>query len=401
MHKEEELAAYDENKVTQQEKLGLVSTAYFSDFLLKDELNRSITEVQFDHPSEVQQQCIPKAILGADILCQAKSGTGKTAVFVLASLNQINPIENETSILVICHTKELAIQIKNEYKRFTTNFKNITVDSFYGGNSVEEDIKKLEKGSPTIFIGTPGRTFDLLNRRVLYFRHVKHFIVDEVDECIADLAKRFDIQRILYKTPLNKQSMMFTATLNEETKQDCLKFLKDPHVVLVGEESKLTLHGLKQTYCVVEERNKLNMLENIIDSTEFTQMVIFVRDKYRAKFLASTLKKKGFPTQEIHSGMTTNERMAMYKRFKEVQDRILVTTNLMARGVDFQDVNVVVNYDMPENAETYLHRVGRAGRFETKGSAFTFVEGAKDKEVLRDVQARFEVSIKDMEKENL
>lgn len=403
MNREDDLAEYDELNIEEQKKPDLLSTAYFSDFLLRDELNKAITEVQFEHPSPVQQQCIPKAILGADILCQAKSGTGKTAVFVLASLNQMNVIEKETSVLVICHTKELAIQIKNEFLRFVTHFNNgdklnkITVDAFYGGNPVDEDITKLQNGLPTIFIGTPGRTLDLLNRRVVYFRHVKHFIVDEVDECISELGKRYDIQRILYNTPLNKQTMMFTATLSDETKKDCLKFLRDPHIVLVGEESKLTLHGLQQSYCYTKENDKMTILEKIISNVKYTQMVIFVRDKFRAKFLADNLRRKNIPASEIHSGMHTNQRMEKYKRFKDVQDRVLVTTNLMARGIDFQDVNVVVNYDMPECAETYLHRVGRAGRFETKGSAFTFVESVADTEVLNNVQSRFDVSIKVLE----
>ncbi|KAM0675477.1 Suppressor of the cold-sensitive snRNP biogenesis mutant brr1-1 [Gurleya vavrai] len=393
MHKEDDLAEYEERQVNDEKTMQLVSTAYFKDFLLRDELLQSIQDVQFEHPSEVQQKCIPRAMLGADILCQAKSGTGKTAVFVLASLHQLQPIEKETSILVIVHTKELALQVKNEYARFINHFSKINVEEFYGGRSIEEDVKRLENGAPTIFIGTAGRTLDLLQRRMIYFRHVKHFIIDEVDECFSDLGMRFDIQRILYKTPLKKQTMMFTATLSQEMKKDCLKFLTDPHVVLVGEESKLTLHGLSQSYALVADENKFSMLENILDSSEFVQMVIFVRDKFRAKNLANLMARKGFPSIDIHSDMTTEERMKRYQRFKEVKDRILVTTNLMARGIDFQDVNLVINYDMPESAETYLHRVGRAGRFETKGTAITFVESAADTTVLNDVQSRFEVSI--------
>ncbi|KAM0686132.1 Suppressor of the cold-sensitive snRNP biogenesis mutant brr1-1 [Conglomerata obtusa] len=393
MQKEDELIEYEEKQPQKTPQIKLVSTSYFKDFLLRDELNQSLLDVQFEHPSEVQQQCIPKAILSADILCQAKSGTGKTAVFVLASLHQVTPIENETSILVLVHTKELAHQVKNEYKRFVNHLPKISVEDFYGGRSIEEDLKRLENGSPTVFIGTAGRTLDLLNRRMVHFRHVKHFIIDEVDECLFNIEMRYDIQRIFYKTPLAKQTMFFTATLNEEMKKLCLQFLRDPHVVLVGEESKLTLHGLNQSYVIVEEKNKVGALENILDGTEFTQMVIFVNDKFRARNLSDILARKGFPTVSIHSDLKTEERMERYKRFKDVKERILITTNLMARGMDFQDVNLVVNYDMPDCAETYLHRVGRAGRFETKGTAITFVETAADTTVLNDVQSRFEVSI--------
>jgi len=372
----------------------VISTAYFKDFLLRDELNNSIQDVQFEHPSEVQQLCIPKAILGVDILCQAKSGTGETAVFVLSTLQQLTPVEKETSIIVIVHTKELALQVKNEYVRFTNHFKGVTIEEFYGGRPIEEDFKRLENGLPTIYIGTPGRTLDLLNKRMVYFRHVKHFIIDEVDECLSDLPMRYDIQQIFIKTPLQKQTMMYTATLPEEIKIDCLKFLREPHIISIGEEKKLTLHGLSQSYCMVREDEKFKMLETILDNTEFTQLVIFSRDKHRAAWLTRQLRAKGFPAIDIHSAMSTSERMERFKRFKEVKERILVTTNLLARGIDVQDVNIVINYDMPESAETYLHRVGRAGRFETKGSAITFVESAADTTILNDVQSRFEVSIK-------
>lgn len=397
MPSESELSAYEEHEPSHKKQPTLISTAYFKDFLLRDELNTSIQDVQFEHPSEVQQLTIPKAILGVDILCQAKSGTGKTAVFVLSTLHQLQPIDKETSIVVLVHTKELALQVKHEYLRFITHFQNVTVEEFYGGRSIEEDAKKLENGSPTIFIGTPGRTLDLLNRRMVYFRHVKFFVIDEVDTCIVDLSMRYDIQRIFYKTPVNKQTMMFTATLSEEIKGDCLKFLKTPHVICVDEERKLTLHGLSQSYCMVKEADKLQRLEDLIDNTEFTQLVIFVRDKGRASWLTRQLKGKGFPAVDIHAGMTTQERMERFKRFKEVKERILVTTNLMARGIDVQDVNVVVNYDMPEDADTYLHRVGRAGRFETKGVAVSFVESAADVTILNDIQARFELSIKNVD----
>jgi ATP-dependent RNA helicase UAP56/SUB2 len=291
----------------------------------------------------------------------------------------------------------MALQVKQEYVRFSKEFENISVEEFYGGVDISADERKLRTGSPTVFIGTPGRTLDLLDRRYVSFRHVKHFVVDECDQCLSDNSMRYDIQRIFLQTPRDKQVMMFTATLNKETKDICLKFMDRPHEIYVGEESKLTLHGLTQMYLRVEESKKNVKLEDILDTHDFSQLVIFVKDQGRARWLCKYLKERGFPSIDIHGGMLTRERMERFKKFKSLEYRILVSTNLMARGIDIQDINIVINYDMPEDPETYLHRVGRAGRFETKGVAITFVSDKSDSAILNQVQSRFEVSIKDMD----
>ncbi|EJW03725.1 hypothetical protein EDEG_01983 [Edhazardia aedis USNM 41457] len=443
MAKTDDLLEYHDRQITTSSSSK--TTHYFKDFLLRDELNESIKDIQFEHPSDVQQQCIPKAILGCDILAQAKSGTGKTAVFVLSVLQQIK--DSQLSCVCLVHTKELAQQVCNEFKRFVRHFKfDVKVEEFYGGVSVENDLVRLgksekadtfnpgyanrfkvhsaersdhgfgsrindsrtgiminESNEPTIFIGTPGRTLDLLKRNAVDFSRVKHFVMDEVDELLVDLSMRKTVQDIFFHTPVQKQTMLFTATLNDEIKETCLLFLKDPHVVIIDEEKKLTLHGLQQFFVTTQYAEGLNettpkfkVLENIIDNTEFNQMVIFVRDKHRAKILAKLLRINAFPAIEIHSGMDVKTRLESFLRFKNLKERILIATNLMARGIDVQDVNVVVNFDMPECAETYLHRVGRAGRFETKGIAISLLESPADKTILNDVQARFEVSIKEM-----
>ena len=367
-------------------------TSNFRDFLLREELNRVIKELGLEHPSEVQQECIPKAILGVDILCQAKSGTGKTVVFVVSTLQQLNPIPKETSILVFVNTKEMAEQVKGEFLRFTKHFENVTVDSFIGGVSISEDIARLNGNSPTVFIGTPGRTYDLFKRKEVSFRHVRHFIVDECDHIISNMRMRWDVQRIFMATDRSKQTMMFSATFSNETRGDCLKFLDNPHQIVI-EEPKLKLHGLEQVYVTAEEDSKERSLEDILDGTDFNQAVIFVRDKRRAKTLSEYLNQKGFPSIEIHSFMSTSVRLERFEMFKAIKYRILVSTDLMSRGIDIQDVNLVINYDMPDDVNTYLHRVGRAGRFETKGIAVSIVSTKADSVVLNEVQARFEVSI--------
>ncbi|KCZ78869.1 hypothetical protein H311_00084, partial [Anncaliia algerae PRA109] len=222
--KQDHLEDYEE---TQEEtKIKTTNTAKFTDFLLKDELLQSIKEFQFEHPSEVQQKTIPKAILNVDILCQAKSGMGKTAVFVISTLQQLNYIENEIQILVLVNTKEMAHQIYKEYERFIKNLDNVKVDYFSGGNPIHEDVEKL-KVYPTIFIGTPGRTLDLLKRKEISLRHVKHFVLDEADHQLQDLSSRWIVQQIFMSTPFKKQSMFFSATFNDYTKEEALKFLKN------------------------------------------------------------------------------------------------------------------------------------------------------------------------------
>ncbi|KCZ80886.1 hypothetical protein H312_01714 [Anncaliia algerae PRA339] len=388
--KQDHLEDYEE---TQEEtKIKTTNTAKFTDFLLKEELLQSIKEFQFEHPSEVQQKTIPKAILNVDILCQAKSGMGKTAVFVISTLQQLNYIENEIQILVLVNTKEMAHQIYKEYERFIKNLENVKVDYFSGGNPIHEDVEKL-RVYPTIFIGTPGRTLDLLKRKEISLRHVKHFVLDEADHQLQDLSSRWIVQQIFMSTPFKKQSMFFSATFNDYTKEEALKFLKNPHVIIIGDESNLVLHGLRQFYIKVD--NKVSMVEKIIDSLKFNQCVIFLREKSDADMLERYLKKNSFPAVAIHSGLQGEERIQRKEDFKKLKYRILVTTNLLSRGIDIQDINLVINYDMPENTETYLHRIGRAGRFDTQGMAISFIKDDKDVIMLNEVQKRFEVEIKE------
>merc|ERR1712078_421911 len=187
--------------------------------------------------------------------------------------------------------------------------------------------------------------------------------------------------------------MMFSATMTKETKELCKKFMQDPHEISVDEESKLTLHGLLQYYVKLTEREKNRKLNDLLDALEFNQVVIFVKSIQRATVLDKLLQECNFPSIAIHSGLNQEERIGRYKQFKEFQKRIMVSTDLFGRGIDIERVNIVINYDMPDESDAYLHRVGRAGRFGTKGLAITFVGNDEDTEILNQVQSRFEVSV--------
>ncbi|KAH0505799.1 Spliceosome RNA helicase Ddx39b [Microtus ochrogaster] len=373
-----------------------IHSSGFRDFLLKPELLRAIVDCGFEHPSEVQHECIPQAILGMDVLCQAKSGMGKTAVFVLATLQQLEPITGQVSVLVMCHTRELAFQISKEYERFSKYMPNVKVAVFFGGLSIKKDEEVLKKNCPHIVVGTPGRILALARNKSLNLKHIKHFILDECDKMLEQLDMRRDVQEIFRMTPHEKQVMMFSATLSKEIRPVCRKFMQDPMEIFVDDETKLTLHGLQQYYVKLKDNEKNRKLFDLLDVLEFNQVVIFVKSVQRCIALAQLLVEQNFPAIAIHRGMPQEERLSRYQQFKDFQRRILVATNLFGRGMDIERVNIAFNYDMPEDSDTYLHRVARAGRFGTKGLAITFVSDENDAKILNDVQDRFEVNISEL-----
>merc|ERR1711971_153927 len=318
--KKDDAEATGENKGN----FAAIHASGFRDFLLKAELLRAIVDCSFEHPSEIQHECIPQAILGTDILCQAKSGMGKTAVFALGCLQQVDVSEKAVKVLVMCHTRELAYQIKHEFDRFAKYFQGLKTGVVYGGLPIAKDKEMLRDTCPHIMIGTPGRVLALVRDKDLKLDKLTQFILDECDRCLDKADMRKDIQQVFVETPKKKQIMMFSATMSVETRAVCKRFMQDPHEIRVDEESKLTLHGLLQYYVKLSEKEKNRKLN------------------------------------------------------------------------DIERVNIVINYDMPEDSDSYLHRVGRAGRFGTKGLALTFVSNDDDTEVLKKVQGRFEVNIGEM-----
>jgi len=366
---------------------------------LKPELLRAIGDCGFEHPSEVQHECIPQAILGTDVICQAKSGMGKTAVFVLSVLQQIDVQANQVSCLILCHTRELAYQICHEFDRFKKYLPTVKTGVFYGGIPVQTHKDLLKDDAPHIVIGTPGRVLQLAEEKALNLKNIKYFILDECDKMLESLEMRNDIQKIFRLTPHDKQVMMFSATLADTIRPICKKFMHNPLEIYINDGSKLTLHGLKQYYIKLQENEKNRKLVDLLDALEFNQVVIFVRSISRCVELNKLLQDCNFPSIAIHKNLKQEERIEKYKKFKDFQSRIMVATNIFGRGIDIERVNVVINYDMAENSDTYLHRVGRAGRFGTKGLAISFVSSKEDGQVLNDVQSKFVVSIPELPEE--
>ncbi|ESX02250.1 ATP-dependent RNA helicase SUB2 [Ogataea parapolymorpha DL-1] len=401
----QQAAAGEEGKEETDKKGSYVGihTTGFRDFLLKPELLRAIADCGFEHPSEVQQACIPQSILGNDVLCQAKSGLGKTAVFVLSTLQQLDPTPGEISTVVICHTRELAYQIKNEYARFSKYMPEVKTEVFYGGVNIKQDAEKLKNKDtcPHIVVGTPGRLNALVRDKLIRLNNVKNFVIDECDQVLEQVDMRRDVQEVFRATPFQKQVMMFSATLSQEIRPICKKFMKNPLEIYVDDEKKLTLHGLQQYYINLPEEKKNLKLAELLDSLEFNQVIIFVKSTKRATALNKLLCDSNFPSIVVHSGIPQEERIARYKLFKEYNKRICVSTDVFGRGIDIERINLAINYDLPSEADQYLHRVGRAGRFGTKGLSVSFVSNEQDQEILNKIQERFDVKIQEFPAEGV
>lgn len=391
----------NQNKASGGTLSNLHSTG-FKDFLLKAELLRAISEAGFEHPSEVQVNAIPRALEGKDIICQAKAGMGKTAVFVLAVLQSLDENKPDPSSgLVLVNTKELAYQIHREFERLGKFLPGIKSQVFFGGIPIEKDKEKLAQ-NPAILVGTPARILDLYRRKMIKLDKLRFFIIDECDKMFEQKEMGKDITELFTKTPIDKQVMMFSATFSKEIKKLSSKFMQDSEEILIDDEAKLVIEGILQYYVRVQENQKTKKLTDLLDNLLFNQVIIFVSKVERAIELNKILCDCSFPSLTIHSGLNVEERIEKYRQFKEGVGRILVSTDLFARGVDMEKINIVINYDLPKSMtggsgqdeiDTYLHRIGRTARFGTKGLAISFVASEEEMETLKKVQERFVLKI--------
>lgn len=396
--------AVDQNKMETEDtnKDNYVGTIPFSQMNLKKEIMQAITDCGFEHPSEVQSQVIPKALIRQDILCQAKSGMGKTAVFVISILNQECTLEDNTSAIVICHTREMVLQVQKEFKRLKKRLdatKKIRVGAYVGGIDESIDVQNIRKKMPNIVVATPGRLLSLINRKAIKVDNLKTFVIDECDKILGSKLK-FDVARIMDKIPKEQvQKMMFSATISEDNKKICREMLKDPFEVFIDDGEKLFLHGLHLFYKKLNDTEKKQVLQNIVDDIDYNQIMIFVDGLERCKAVKRLLLSIGRPKETIgiiYGRMDQRRREEEYEKFKKGTSRVLISTDLCGRGIDIAQVNVVVNFDMPKESDQFLHRVGRAGRFGTKGIAISFVDTEEDDKVFADVKKRFAVEMAEL-----
>ncbi len=297
------------NRPSELNRSSAIHGSSFRDFQLRQELLRAIGEAGFEHPSEVQQEGIPHILYGDDLLCQAKSGMGKTAVFVLGVLHSIKVPGDPFQCLVLCHTRELAFQISKEFERMGKYINGLKLSVIYGGVKPEAQMLQIESNPPHVIIGTPGRTLDFLKKGIIKVDNLTHFIIDECDKVLETMDMRGDVQEIFLRTKPKKQVMMFTATLNEKMKEVALKFMKDVHhIIYIDDQKRLTLHGLRQFYAELTEKQKNKMLFSLLHKVSYNQCIIFTSKVDRAKFLNKLLLDMEFPSITIHSEMSQKVR---------------------------------------------------------------------------------------------
>jgi len=364
----------------------------FDDMQLREKLLRGIYAYGFEKPSAIQQRAILPCIKGHDVIAQAQSGTGKTATFSIAILQQIDISLRETQALVLAPTRELAQQIQKVMIALG-DYMEAQCHACIGGTNVREDIARLSSGVHVV-VGTPGRVFDMINRRALSTRHIKMFVLDEADEMLSRGFK--DQIYDVFKT-LNEdiQVILLSATMPADVLEVTTRFMRNPVRILVRKE-ELTLEGIRQFYVDVEREDwKLDTLCDLYETLTITQAVIFCNTRRKVDWLTEKMHSRDFTVSAMHGDMDQKERDVIMREFRSGSSRVLITTDLLARGIDVQQVSLVINYDLPTNRENYIHRIGRGGRFGRKGVAINFLT-ADDHRTLKDIESFYNTEIEEM-----
>jgi len=379
---------------------GLIESNYdkvtdnFDDMNLREELLRGIYAYGFEKPSAIQQRAIVPCIAGHDVIAQAQSGTGKTATFAISVLESVDiqtkPIKCQS--LILAPTRELAQQIQKVVIALG-DYMGVQCHACIGGTNVRADINSLEAGQHVV-VGTPGRVFDMINRRALDPRDIKTFVLDEADEMLSRGFKDqiYDVFRFMS----NKiQVILLSATMPSDVLEVTEKFMREPIRILVKKE-QLTLDGIKQFYIGVEKEDwKLDTLSDLYEHLTITQAVIFCNTRRKVDWLTEKMHKRDFTVSAMHGDMDQKERDVIMREFRSGSSRVLITTDLLARGIDVQQVSLVINYDLPTNRENYIHRIGRGGRFGRKGVAINFVT-EDDRRNLKDIEQFYNTQVDEM-----
>lgn len=364
----------------------------FDNMELKAELLRGVYAYGFERPSSIQQRAIVPVVKGHDVIAQAQSGTGKTATFSISILQKLDMSIKGTQALILAPTRELAQQIQKVVVALG-DYMNIECHACIGGTNVREDMAKLSEGAHVV-VGTPGRVYDMINRRALKTDNIKMFCLDEADEM---LSRGFteQIYEVFQLLPAETQVVLLSATMPADVLEVSKKFMRDPIRILVKRD-ELTLEGIKQFYIAVEKEEwKLDTLCDLYETVTITQAVIFCNTRRKVDWLTEKLHSREFTVSAMHGDMEQKAREVLMKEFRSGSSRVLITTDLLARGIDVQQVSLVINYDLPTNRENYIHRIGRGGRFGRKGVAINFVT-TDDVRMLRDIEQFYNTQIDEM-----
>lgn len=364
----------------------------FEDMDLNDKLLRGIFSYGYEKPSSIQQKAIKQVINGKDLIAQAQSGTGKTATFTIGLLEKIDISIKSTQVIILAHTRELATQI-NEVVNQLSKYMDITTNLSVGGISVRDNITELNK-NPHIVIGTPGRIFDMLNKKILYSEHIKLLIMDEADELLSNIFinQIYDIFRNL---PGEIQVCLFSATMNEYFFNITKKFMREPVKLLIKNE-ELTLEGISQYYINLEHNDhKFETLCDLYAAISVSQSIIYCNSKRIVDILSNKLINNNFSVAFIHGDMNQEMRNSIIKEFRDGVSRILITTDLLCRGIDIQQISIVINYDIPKEIANYIHRIGRSGRYGRKGVAINFITNY-DADKMKEIEKYYSTHIEEL-----
>lgn len=360
---------------------------------LKEDLLRGIYAYGFEDPSPIQKKAIRPIIDGKDVIAQAQSGTGKTGAFTVAAIQSIDENVKEVQCLIMAPTRELATQIHTVLNSIGTFIENLNAKLFVGGIAMENDIKELQD-RPHIVVGTPGRIHDLIRRKKLNTKSIKNLIIDEADEMLSSGFKD-QIYNIFQFLGTNIQICLFSATLPTEIQNLTEKFLREPLKILVKTE-QVTLEGIRQFYVAIENDNqKYDTLKDIFGQISVSQCIIYCNSIKRVTDLCEALQKDNFPVGCIHSGMEKEDRQKSYDDFVKGGTRVLISTNLTARGIDVQQVSTVINFDVPNDIHTYIHRIGRSGRWGRKGMGINFIT-RRDIRKIKEIEEYYETQIDEL-----
>ncbi len=353
----------------------------FEDMPISPATLRAVQEMGFEEATPIQSETIPLILNGKDVIGQSQTGSGKTASFAIPCLEKIDPALRQIQALILCPTRELAIQVSEEFRKLLKYHSGIAVLPIYGGQPINRQILALKKGAQVI-IGTPGRVMDHMRRHTLKMETVCYAVLDEADEML-DMGFREDIETILSATPKERQTVMFSATMSPEILELSKQYLKDPEMVKINRK-ELTVPQIEQVYFDVKERDKLEALCRLIDSYEPKLCIVFCNTKKRVDDVVEQLLSRGYFADGLHGDLKQAQRDRVMQKFRSGAIEILVATDVAARGIDVDDVDMVVNFDLPQDEEYYVHRIGRTGRAGKTGKAFTFCAGREIYQ-LRDI----------------
>ena len=360
---------------------------------LNTKLLRGIYSYGFETPSPIQKKAIIPIINKKDVIAQAQSGTGKTGAFTISILQSIDPEIDSTQAIIMSPTRELSKQIYDVLNNIGYLLKYNTC-LMIGGTSIDKQIRECKENPPKIVVGCPGRIFDLLCRRVIDSNTVKILAIDEADEMLSYGFKE-QIYNIFQVLSPEMQVLLFSATMPEELKLISQKFMRDPVEIYVKQE-QLSLQGIKQFYVfLVSEEEKVLSLIDIFNTISMTQCIIYCNSVDRCEYLHDYMNKENFPVSKIHSKLSHEERVEAHNKLKKGETRVLISTDLFSRGIDVQQVSYVINYDIPKNVNTYLHRIGRSGRWGRKGVAINFIT-KYDKHKLNEIERYYHTVIDEL-----